>query len=357
MIIMKRFVLFIGLILFCCSSAFSQDQELKEFADPKERICDDHMFQSFGATTQDGIIVVYSAIQGLNFEILQGKKFLKDQIPDTINNRYILVVVPTGGEYPSYKLRIRASNYRYIDYDTGPISGGGRASCCIEINPKQSSPLEKLARITVYDKDNKLLVGAVVKNKTTGKVYGSTRYDGTLAINFENKEEMANVIISHPSYSDTKEIIVQAGIHDYKVNLRNYSPPSKQKTNAMWYIVPGLGEIEFGRKVEGGAIIAGEALLLGGGVISSVAAKKQLEIMRDVDVSLEDFMNAKSKYGTLRTVNVVCYVGAAALYGFHLYRVYHLSKEARNKRHASLTPTIMSIDESMALGLSININF
>ena len=92
-------------------------------------------------------------------------------------------------------------------------------------------------------------------------------------------------------------------------------------------------------------------------MISSVAAKKQLEIMRDVDVSLEDFMNAKSKYGTLRTVNVVCYVGAAALYGFHLYRVYHLSKEARNKRHASLTPTIMSIDESMALGLSININF
>jgi len=354
---MKRIVLFIELILFCCSSAFSQDQELKEFAEPKERTCDDHIFQSFGATMQDGIIVVYSAIQGLNFEILQGKKLLKDQIPDAKNNRYILVVVPTGGENRSYKLRIRANNYGYIDYDTGPISGGGRASCCIEINPKQSSPLEKLARITVYDKDNKILVSAVVKNKTTGKVYGSTRYDGTLAINFENKGETANVIVSHPSYSDTKEITVQAGVHDYKVYLRNYSPPSKQKTNAMWYIVPGLGEIEFGRKVEGGAIIAGEALLLGGGVISSVAAKKQLEIMRDVDVSLEDFMNAKSKYNNLKVVNVACYVGAAALYGFHIYRVYNLTKKAKSQKYASFTPAILNTNESLAFGMSMNINF
>ena len=213
--------------MFCCSSAFSQ--ELKEFADPKERTCDDHMFKSFGATTQDGVIVVYSAIQGLNFKILQGDTFLKDQIPDAKNNRYILVVLPTGGENRSYKLRIRANNYKYIDYDTGPISGGGKSSCCIEVNPKQSSALEKLARITVYDKDNKLLVGAVVKDKTTGKVYGSTRYDGTLAINFDNKGETTNVIVSHPSYSDTKEITVQAGVHDYKVYLRNYNPSKGSK--------------------------------------------------------------------------------------------------------------------------------
>lgn len=306
-----------------------------------------------------GVIVVYSEVKDLSFEMSYGKKRLlgvKHQ-----EGKYILIVEPLDSlfinQYGKYDILVRATGFQERHIYVYEVNPGSMCSFCCILRSPIEDPTEKLARITVYDKDNKLLVGAVVKNKTTGRVYGSTRYDGTLAINFDNKGESANVIVSHPSYSDTKEIIVQAGIHDYKVNLRNYSPPSKQKTNAMWYIVPGLGEIEFGRKVEGGAIIAGEALLLGGGVISSVAAKKQLEIMRDVDVSLEDFMNAKSKYGTLRTVNVVCYVGAAALYGFHLYRVYHLSKEARNKRHASLTPTIMSIDESMALGLSININF
>ena len=129
------------------------------------------------------------------------------------------------------------------------------------------------------------------------------------------------------------------------------------KINAFSYIVPGLGQIELGNKTEGYAIIAGETLLLGGGVISSIAAKKQLNIMRDVDVSLEDFMTAKRKYNTQKAINVTCYVVAAALYGFHLYRVYYLSKKARTKGFTSLAPTIMATDESMALGLSININF
>ncbi|MBR1513371.1 MAG: hypothetical protein IJ622_03665 [Bacteroidales bacterium] len=129
------------------------------------------------------------------------------------------------------------------------------------------------------------------------------------------------------------------------------------KTNVMWYIVPGLGQIELGSKPEGYAIIAGETLLLGGGVISSISAKKQLEIMRDVDASLEDFMEAKSKYNTRKAINITCYVGAAALYGIHIYRVYHLSKKEKNKRYASLTPAIMTTDETMAFGLSFNYNF
>ena len=129
------------------------------------------------------------------------------------------------------------------------------------------------------------------------------------------------------------------------------------KTNVMWYIVPGLGQIELGNKTEGYATIAGETLLLGGGIISSISAKKQLEIMRDVDVSLEDFMTAKSNYNTQKAINITCYVGAAALYGFHIYRVYHLSKIAKNKMYASLTPTIMNTDETMAFGLSFNFNF
>lgn len=154
----------------------------------------------------------------------------------------------------------------------------------------------------------------------------------------------------HPLSYEFNEPI--RGLSTYKMIVE-----MPNKTNVMWYIVPGLGQIELGNKAEGYATIAGETLLLGGGVISSIAARKQLEIMRDVDVSLEDFMAAKSKYNTQKAINITCYVGAAALYGFHIYRVYHLSKKAKSKRYASLTPTIMSTDESMALGFSLNINF
>lgn len=129
------------------------------------------------------------------------------------------------------------------------------------------------------------------------------------------------------------------------------------KINTLSYIVPGLGQIELGNKIEGYSIIAGEGLLLSGGIISGIAASKQLEIMRDIDVSLTDYLSAKNKYNTQKAINITCYIGAAALYGFHLYRVYHLSKKERNRSFASLFPTIMPIGESMVCaGLNLNIN-
>lgn len=128
------------------------------------------------------------------------------------------------------------------------------------------------------------------------------------------------------------------------------------KINALSYIVPGLGQIELGNKAEGYALIAGEVLLLSGGVISSFAANKQLEIMRDADVSLDEYLTAKNNYNTQKVINVTCYIGAAVLYGFHLYRVYHLSKSKQKDKYASLSPTIMSTGGSMTCGLSLNLN-
>lgn len=134
-------------------------------------------------------------------------------------------------------------------------------------------------------------------------------------------------------------------------------PTSEIKTKAIYYIVPGLGQIELGNRKEGYATIIGETLLLGGGIFSSISANNQLKVMRDVDVSLEEYMSAKSKYTTFQAINVTCYVAAAALYGFHIYRVYHLSKQARRKEYASLSPIIMDTGESMSLGLCLNFKF
>lgn len=129
------------------------------------------------------------------------------------------------------------------------------------------------------------------------------------------------------------------------------------KTNLLWYVVPGLGQIEMGKKAEGFVTMGGEALLLGGGLISNLIANKQYNIMQDSDVSLGDYVKAKSRYNTQQKINIACYLGAAALYGIHIYRVYHLSKKTYNKKLALLTPAIVSTDQIAALGLSLNFNF
>lgn len=171
-----------------------------------------------------GFVVIYTTMSDLAFNIPGTKGRLVEDKPDYDDEmqRYILKIKPNDANYKSYTIRIQSKGFRPGEIKDVQVKQ--KESQCFDVNPKYSSVLEKLARIAVYDKDGNLLVGAVVKDKTTGKVYGSTRYDGTLAINFDNKGESANVIVSHPSYSDTKEITVQAGIHDYKVYLRNYKP-------------------------------------------------------------------------------------------------------------------------------------
>lgn len=178
-----------------------------------------------------GFVVINTTLSDLRFTIPAAPRRLVKADFNSEKQQWILTIVPNDNNYKRYRITVNSDGFKQ-----GEIGGEigilvkQKESLCFDVNPKYSSALEKLARITVYDKDNKILVGAVVKNKTTGRVYGSTRYDGTLAINFDNKGESANVIVSHPSYSDTKEITVQAGGHDYKVYLRNYNPSKGSKT-------------------------------------------------------------------------------------------------------------------------------
>lgn len=174
-------------------------------------------------------IEFFTSIENVEFETVSNNRIVNKEY-DKKRGCYILCLrgVDTNWRY----IQIDISKDGFITKQMPAIQIKNGEYMAYKLSPKYNideSPLEKLARITVYDKDNKLLVGAVIKNKTTGKVYGSTRYDGTLAINFENKGEKANVTISHPSYSDTKEINVLAGVHDYKVYLRNYNPPKNPK--------------------------------------------------------------------------------------------------------------------------------
>lgn len=199
-----------------------------------------------------GFVVVNTALSNLVFAIPNAPKRLVEADYNAVKQQWVLKIVPNDGNYKRYKITINAKGFKQGEIDSVEVVS--KNSYCFDVNPQNElSPLEKLARITVYDKDNKLLVGAEVKNKANGKVYGSTRFDGTLAINFNKKGETESVIVSHPSYSDKKEIIVQAGVHDYKVYLRNYSPKKNSKPQRVNKLKPEKMTMEI-------AAIAGSGL-------------------------------------------------------------------------------------------------
>lgn len=204
------------LLISSIGAVFSQEK-LNEFVVTQDTNCP---FTIRPGHQQYGFVVINTTLSDLQFAIPDAPNRLQN-VSHNSTQQYILTIKPNDNHYKTYIITLNSSGFKECEI---VVKVKQEESHCFDVNPKNSSILERLAKITVYDKDNKILVGAEVKNRTTGKVYGSTRYDGTLAINFDNKGESTNVIVSHPSYSDTKEITVQAGVHDYEVYLRNYKP-------------------------------------------------------------------------------------------------------------------------------------
>ncbi len=143
---------------------------------------------------------------------------------------------------------------------------------------------------------------------------------------------------------------------DYEFNgcydVRQYNNTTALLKSAL---LPGLGQIGKRHITEGVITLLGEVVLLGGGVGSYMMAQNQLDIMRNVNTNYTDYMTARDKHSTLKTVNIACYSAAAALYAFNLYRAY----AARPKYSDSFAfnPVIMPADNSMAMGICLTYKF
>lgn len=229
------------------------------------------------------------------------------------------------------------------------------------VQPSIESPKDRLARITVYDKDNKELVGAEVMEKTTGKVYGSTRYDGTVAVGFERKGETTEVIVSHPSYSDTVELTVQSGVHDYIVSLHNIntkpSPesPRKQKynhNNTLAFfesaILPGLGQWRKGYAGWGLANMLGEAGLVSGAVYYYNSAQK---------ISNQGLIDTEmvAVYNRNITAYNVFFGAAIALYAFNLLQAVIIKPQ--EEYNIAVAPSIFPVGNTLTPSISLTFNF
>ena len=299
-------------------------------------------------------IEFFTAIENIEFETVSNNRIVNIEY-DKKRGCYILCL--RGVDKDWRYIQIDISKDGFIPYQMEAIQIKNGEYLAYKLSPKNNidqTPLEKLARITVYDKDNKLLVGAVVKNKT-GKVYGSTRYDGTLAINFENKGETAIVTVSHPSYSDIKEITVQAGIHDYKVYLRNYKHPDN--SSALWRsaILPGWGQFYKNRNGRGTLIVVGETLTLAAGGLSLYNELTQKNIMDNPEVSYQDYIAAEKSYEQWNTARHISFITAAVIYSLNLVDAY--LTPAKSQNNIVFTPNVMNANGELAVGATLSINF
>lgn len=119
--------------------------------------------------------------------------------------------------------------------------------------------------------------------------------------------------------------------------------------------VPGLGQMGKRHVTEGVITLLGEVALLGGGIGSYMMARNQINIMKNANTSYADYVSARATYNTCKTVNIVCYSAAAAVYAFNLYRAYSL--RPRYGDSFAFNPTLMPTDNSLALGLSLTYKF
>lgn len=119
--------------------------------------------------------------------------------------------------------------------------------------------------------------------------------------------------------------------------------------------IPGCGQMGKHRYTEGILTLVTEAVLIGGGVGTYMAAQDQLDIMKDANTGYSEYMSAKDKYNSMKTYNTVLCSAAAAVYVFNLYRAYTV--RPKYDESFSFTPSLIPDDNNLALGVSLTYKF
>lgn len=127
------------------------------------------------------------------------------------------------------------------------------------------------------------------------------------------------------------------------------------------FFVPGAGQMYKGRAGVGTGILLGELALVGGGVTCYFLGKKQLDVMRGINVEYDAFHSAQNMYNTMRIASYSCYGAAAALYVFNLVNAYMIEPDRWTHRNYYCNATIIPVNEFStpvyAMGASLQIKF
>jgi len=141
-------------------------------------------------------------------------------------------------------------------------------------------------------------------------------------------------------------------------SLRNVRS-TNGKALAASVFIPGVGQMYKANYTEGALTLAGEGILIGGGVTMLALSKQQKKIMNDASgtLSYADYTTAKNKYNAFRYTSYGFFGAAAVLYGVNLWRAWACTDKRTNHQMAFYPTLIPEQNGNLALGLSMNINF
>lgn len=146
----KRFIISLFAILCSFGTARSQEQ-LNEFVvNVDEKHNPMTLYSSYGATPNDGVVIVNSTIPGLEFNIPAAPRRIRT-VPDKKKNRYVLIIQPNDNNYKQYAITINAKDFLQGKIDHVIVKAG--VSSGFVVNPKNDVNVCKIGD------DAKFIVG------------------------------------------------------------------------------------------------------------------------------------------------------------------------------------------------------
>ena len=122
--------------------------------------------------------------------------------------------------------------------------------------------------------------------------------------------------------------------------------------------IPGLGQINKGKKRAGALIIAGEVTLVGAGTYCYLSAQNKLDIMGTEKVSYDDYSKAHDDYNRLRDASFVIWGAAAGLYVFNLISAYYMEQpRIKYYKKYAFSPVILQDENRPMAGLTMRVKF
>ena len=129
----KRLITSLILLLYAIGVVSAQDR-INEFVVTIDE-SHNHMtiYSSYGATPNDGVVIVNSTIPNLEFNIPSAPGRIRT-VPDKKKNRYVLIIQPNDNNYKQYTITINAKGFKQGQINSVVVKAG--LSTGYVVNPK-----------------------------------------------------------------------------------------------------------------------------------------------------------------------------------------------------------------------------
>ncbi len=122
-------------------------------------------------------------------------------------------------------------------------------------------------------------------------------------------------------------------------------------------VVPGLGLIQKGHKVEGTTYLVGDIVLVGCGVGSLLYANNQQKVMNSPTSDYSTYASAEKNYKSARTAGFICLGTAVALYLTSFVRSYVAEPIPGAKIQWGLAPVNVGYPNDMNFGVGVSLAY